>query len=374
MSAGSNPWWRRRARDSIRGAVGTETLLQEAAVLRQAVADISNSVMALRADLGGISSSVTALRADLEGICASLTPIADGQVAALGELREVAKSVVKAEGTLGRLADSASRFRAVYLGGGRLLIRFRHLPLVFIADSTDRIIIPHLIQEGEYETEVTAWLLANLAPKDVCFDVGANIGYHACIMAKRAHQGRVIAMEPDPDTFALLSENRNINWLEAVLQPRELALAAEEGELTLHRVRDRSANTSIARLSAEFASAAAVEQSSTVVARCSTLDAMAAAEGLIPDVVKLDVEGAELLVLRGARATISRAPGIRILMEWSPAQLEMAGFAAADLFDEIAAQGLVIHRLRHDGSEEPSASRDTMLNTGYWNVVLRRAW
>jgi FkbM family methyltransferase len=193
----------------------------------------------------------------------------------------------------------------------------------------------------------------------------------ASIMARLANAGRVIAVEPDAETFSLLAENTNINWLEAVLQPKHLALSDVTGELQLHRVANRSANTSIGRLTEEEEAAAGVRRGGSFITPCTTVDALASSEGFIPDIMKVDVEGAELLVLRGARRTIAASPNLRILMEWSPAQLSRAGLGADSLLDAIDEQGLVVHRLRLDGTEEAPASRDTMLASQYWNVVLR---
>jgi FkbM family methyltransferase len=285
---------------------------------------------------------------------------------------EIEATVALAHARLNALNDDAGRFRAVYLGGRRVLVRFRHLPLVLIADADDRLIVPHLIQEGEYETEVTAWLRANIAGDDVCLDVGANIGYHACIMARMAPRGRVLACEPDPDSFALLVQNSNVNWLEAVLQPMNVALSDGTGQLTLHRIAGRSANTSIGVLSSDHLQAANLRPGPSFTAACTTVDEIIRREEIGLDVMKIDVEGAEPKVLRGARRTIAARPSLRILMEWSPEQLARAGDGAETLLSEIDDQNLTVHRLRLDGTEEPPASRETMLASPYWNVVLRR--
>ena len=58
------------------------------------------------------------------------------------------------------------------------------------------------------------------------------------------------------------------------------------------------------------------------------------------DYVKIDVEGAEPLVVRGARAIIANNPQVQIVMEWSPGQIQQAGFDLAEFTSELAAQGL----------------------------------
>jgi FkbM family methyltransferase len=325
----------------------------------------------LRVQGGEVTAALSRMEANY-GVMATTLARLEADAAAAARMRAGIEAVLDlAQARLSALEAHAGQFRAVYLGGRRVLVRFRHLPLVFIADAADRLIVPHLIQEGEYEKEVTAWLRDNIAENDVCVDVGANIGYHACIMARMAPVGRVLACEPDPDSFALLVENANVNWLEAVLQPMNLALSDGEGQVTLHRIANRSANTSIGATSPDELQAANLRPEPSFVAACTTVDEIVRREEIGLDVMKIDVEGAERLVLRGARRTIAGRPSLRILMEWSPAQLARCGGGAEALLDEIDGQGLAVHRLRLDGTEEPPAARETILESPYWNVVLR---
>jgi len=59
-----------------------------------------------------------------------------------------------------------------------------------------------------WEPVITAWFKAMLKPGDVVIDVGANIGYYTTLVAKIVgSEGRVIAIEPFPETFAALRDN-----------------------------------------------------------------------------------------------------------------------------------------------------------------------
>lgn len=377
----------------LRRLFGTERLVQEVQVLRdritagegqrsdetrQLAVEIGNLGPRISAGFAEVALNVSALTNNIQTQSHEQAAWLAGSVSDLvtnlqAQTHQQTTWLAEAIGTrLDRIEAQTLRFRAVYLGRGRVLLRFRHLPLVFLADANDRLIVPHLIQEGEYETEVTAWLLANVRTTDICLDVGANLGYHSCIMAYKASEGRVIAVEPDPDTFGLLVENVNINWLEARVQAEPIALSEIPGQIRLHRLCNRSANTSIGVLSEAEAVAAGMKVGESFVAPCSTLDELMTERGGRLDLIKLDVEGAEALVLRGARRTIEENPTLRILMEWSPEQVARAGGSADALLDEIRAQGLEIHRLRLDGTEEDAVDRSSMLNTRYWNLVLRR--
>jgi FkbM family methyltransferase len=360
---------------ALRRAVGTVELPAAIAALRVQQEAADHQARAAEEKLIKFLHHLDETLADrlarMEGALAERIDVAKGT---LGDSmkRSLADRLDGVANRLVSIEESLTSFRSVYLGSNRILLRFRHLPLVFVAEANDRIIVPHLILTGDYEPDVTAWLLRNLGATETCLDIGAHMGYHSCIMASKARAGRVVALEPDPRSYKLLTENVNINWLEAVVRTECIAASDQPGNLTLHRLRNRSVNTSISQLSTAEAKENNVESAESLVAPATTVDAVVARYGGTLNLMKIDVEGAELLVLRGARATIKANPQLRILMEWSPSQLARAGQGTEGLLNEIESLGMNIHRLRLDGTEEPPASRQTMLNTFYWNVLLQR--
>ena len=86
-----------------------------------------------------------------------------------------------------------------------------------------------------------------------------------------------------------------------------------------------------------------------------SIDQFCAERGLAPRVIKIDVEGAELAVLRGARSTIAAAgPGLQLFVEMHPHLWPALGISADDVRRECEAQGLVAERL--DGSRGRSVA------------------
>ena len=84
---------------------------------------------------------------------------------------------------------------------------------------------------GTYEPEVAAVLRREIAPGNVCVDIGAHIGYNALLMARlTGKDGKVVAFEPVPENFKMLEKNVTLNALTNVqLEP----LAVNDGESTL---------------------------------------------------------------------------------------------------------------------------------------------
>ena len=130
-------------------------------------------------------------------------------------------------------------------------------------------------------------------------DVGAHIGMYALLAARELQgRGRVLAFEPNPAARAQLEENVLLNGCANVIVVAAAAGEAE-GRAVLHV--PATADPSFSSLEAgRFAEGEAVDVETT------TVDAQVAEYGLAPSFVKVDVEGQEVAVLRGAAETVAR--------------------------------------------------------------------
>ena len=192
--------------------------------------------------------------------------------------------------------------------------------------------------QAEYEA-----FRAAAGPGAVALDVGANVGAYALLLGGWVRPGgRVYAFEPAPEAFAGLTAHVELNGLEDAVTCVPAAAAARTGTATLAVDGLSGAN----RLDAS----AAGEQVETV-----TIDDFCRREGIRPSFIKIDVEGAELDVLRGARETI-RAGGaeLALFVEMHPTIWAEMGIGAADLQAELEVQGLRAVPLR-DGVDDPWA-------------------
>jgi FkbM family methyltransferase len=154
--------------------------------------------------------------------------------------------------------------------------------------------------------------------------------------------GRVYAFEPAPEAFGGLSAHVRLNGLEDEVTCVRAAAAASTGTATLAVDGLSGAN----RLDAS----ADGERVETV-----TLDDFCRREGIRPSFIKIDVEGAELDVLRGARETIrAGGDGLALFVEMHPTIWSEMGITAADVRGEMETQGLRAVPLR-DGVGDPWA-------------------
>jgi FkbM family methyltransferase len=159
-----------------------------------------------------------------------------------------------------------------------------------------------LYYRGTYEEGVLKKLRALLRPGNTFVDVGANVGLYAVIASHLVGpQGRVIAIEPQESLQALLLDNLRMNGASNAT-PVRAALGRMGGSGTLFQVSSDNDGQATLRLSSEETSVAPPEN-----VPIETLDAVLSELGIEHvDGVKIDVEGAELEVLEGFRASLAR--------------------------------------------------------------------
>jgi FkbM family methyltransferase len=170
-----------------------------------------------------------------------------------------------------------------------------------------------IVAGGVFDPCVTEALHRLIDPGETVADVGANIGYISSLAAARVGLGgRVLSFEPHPRAFELLGRNA-ARWREAgaigEVELRQVALSDAAGEGTLVSPAFE-ANTGLGSLDADQSTA---ESSDTFEVPLARLDETAGADAV--SVMKIDVEGHEADVLRGASGLLSGGPIRDIVFE-----------------------------------------------------------
>jgi len=216
-----------------------------------------------------------------------------------------------------------------------------------------------ILYQGCSEPETARFLARVLRPGMVFVDVGAHFGEYTVLAARLVGaRGSVHAFEPQPDTFALLERNVAANCAGQVTLNR-CAVADREGE-ALFWERTEPASSSLAGRGEPDPQ---VRRRYPVPLR--TLDGYCDRLGFRPDLIKADVEGAERLVLLGARRLCSlppeRAP--LWLLEYSPSACARLGEQAERIEQTLADFGYACFGLTREGAltpwRAPAASRLT---------------
>lgn len=145
------------------------------------------------------------------------------------------------------------------------------------------------------ERPVIEALLRDVRESDVVYDIGANIGTHTCFIGKRLQSGTVVAFEPMPTNATRLRHNLSANVPIDRWEVAELALSNEDGAGSL-AVKSQKYGEGNHSLSVDGELEIDVFRGETLVETGRYPS---------PDILKIDVEGAELEVLRGFENLLS---------------------------------------------------------------------
>jgi FkbM family methyltransferase len=217
-----------------------------------------------------------------------------------------------------------------------------------------------------------ALLRQALAPASTFLDAGANVGYYTLFAARcLGPGGRVLAFEPDPWSRSLLERRlrRRDPRRHAAVEVYPQALGERAALATLHCSRTNRADN---RLHLGSGSAAREHVEVEIV----RFDELADRHGLSPpESVKVDVQGAELALLRGMERTLARRLPRWVLLEFSPTLLRDAGEDPLELFALAERHGLAVRELDAAGRRREIADPArlvTELGEDYTDLWLER--
>ena len=182
-----------------------------------------------------------------------------------------------------------------------------------------------------YETNVIHWMDSVLKSysSPVLYDIGANYGYFSVRCAEFC--SAIYAFEPVSRTFSVLENNLNRNNLPHV-QPFNVGLSSSESKVSIN-LYSSSGNNSIYKRDLPLGHPLKeIGQETIRVVRLD--DFMALNQLRPPDVLKIDIEGAELYALQGAQEVLSRFRPC-IFMEYSDSTSNDAGYAKELLLSEL---------------------------------------
>jgi len=151
-------------------------------------------------------------------------------------------------------------------------------------------------------------------------DIGANVGFYTLMAARLVGEtGRVHAFEPSKPTLEKLRRNIAANRFTNIVV-HEIALSDRNEERTFHHDEDPSRN--------RFGQVDTPDGEETI--GCRSLDAELGRNARV-DFIKIDVEGAELLVLRGALELLANNPNAAVMCEFSDLNAHSLGSSVAEL-------------------------------------------
>jgi len=152
--------------------------------------------------------------------------------------------------------------------------------------------------EGRHELQIQEWIANRLKTASVFYDVGAGFGFYSCLAARLGAD--VFAFEPDEANARAVARHTEFNGLNDRVQLLRLAVLNKTGIVQFKPASQDRGHGNSAVANAETAGGLAFS------VRCMSLDEFAVTHPL-PDLIKIDVEGAESMVLEGARQLFERS-------------------------------------------------------------------
>lgn len=216
------------------------------------------------------------------------------------------------------------------------LSRLRPERMVCTLPGGERIrLLPSLRQVTWNADEYDAFR-RDVQPGDVVFDVGANLGAYTMLFAQWVGPaGRVFAFEPAPEPFAGLTRLLEVNGLAARVTAVNAAVSVIEG--------------SVPFFADGVNGGSRIVSSASTTVSAVTIDSVCREHGVMPRLIKIDAEGAELDVLCGARETIAAAgAALKLYVEMHPHLWTDFEATRADIEAELARQALRAERLDGD--------------------------
>jgi FkbM family methyltransferase len=211
------------------------------------------------------------------------------------------------------------------------------------------------------ERHEVSFILSVLEPGMIFFDVGANAGLFAISVAKKIGGGCVFAFEPCSSTFELLKKNLLINCL-ADVNVFQTALGNSVGQGVLQiNARGKDGLNTLGRPTHPGSQVVGQED-----VRITTVDAFMKDRN-IPrvDVMKVDIEGAELMMFRGARELLERKDAPLILYEGFGFLTRGFGYHPVEILWLLESCGYTLFLLNSESGEiselKPDYQYDSMV-------------
>lgn len=256
--------------------------------------------------------------------------------------------------------------------GERVLWHMPGTTLRFMLDPLETIQMSLYYRAG-FQPEIGRWVKQNLKPDSLFIDCGANIGIQSLIAAEyyRAQLGTttepmVYAFEPNPRIFQQLEDNIRLNRLENFVHAQPYAVSDCETRTRFYlSSEDNSTSSSLADLGpGNLHTGEAIDVQTVSLAEFIQHNASNRRVGLI----KLDIEGAELLALRGAQAILLRDHPT-IIMEVYPAFMRAFDYTFADEVQFLTACGYTICRIQSNGKLAELPKGEWPTEIAYGDVI-----
>lgn len=239
-----------------------------------------------------------------------------------------------------------------YLGNFTVLTRLLEGPKIYL-DTRDISITPHLILDGYWERWVSKLFFYTIQPGMTVLDIGANCGYYTLLAAmKVGRMGTVHSFEPNPFHHNNILKSLSINGFSNTYL-HKVALSNKNGEIDLYvpipeNIQEQT-DTGSASL---FRSNLNTSKFETIKVPAVELSSYLPNLTKV-DVIKLDIEGAEPLVMESLFKIIDNSGSMEIFMEYYPKRWVTQGYDPELILNGFLERGFCFHIIDHNSNIIP---------------------
>ncbi len=177
---------------------------------------------------------------------------------------------------------------------------------------------------GIYEPETTRYIKSIIKKGETFIDIGANCGYYTLLLARLVGpSGKGFSFEPIPHLYRILRHNLETNNYPNIRSYQAAAYYSTG-----------SAQFFVNRYHAASGLYARTWTKEIITVDTIALDEIQEIDNV--DFIKIDVEGAELDVLKGMKNILKTNPQVKIILEFNPDNYRLAGYAPNDLLSQFS--------------------------------------
>lgn len=257
--------------------------------------------------------------------------------------------------------------RSIKIYDGKIIISIQSTGTSYYWEKSDpRTATACLVVTGEYEPLETQILKFFAKKSETIFDIGANVGYYAVELSRSIGSiGAIHAFEPVPNTFEQLEQNVELNEISSLVICNPFAVSNTKGTIRLYKPRTSGSSASSAR---NLHPSEKVEKLDVSTITLDDYIQFAEVKGF--DLLKIDVEGAELMVIEGALNSIDQYRPVifaELLRKWSAP----FGYHPNKVLDTLIPLGYRCYGVSTD-MHEISEITETTIETNFLFVPSRK--
>ncbi len=197
--------------------------------------------------------------------------------------------------------------------------------------------------DGPYEKASVDLIRSTLKKGCVCLDIGANIGYWSLVLARVVSKtGKVFSFEPDSDNFKLLTKNIEVNGYKNVVLTQK-AVYSKTTVIDFYIKADFGVDQRVYDPG---------DGRKSVKIEAVSIDDFCVKNGIEKvDFIKMDIQGAEAMALKGMRKLVKKSRNLAMLVEFWPTSLKNCGSSGEDFLKLLDNMGFKVQIM--DGGDNP---------------------